>query len=103
MTWVLVTPCVHAVKIHLPKMYDLCISPYACRISVTLTLSKLEVKRGLVLPEMQVAGVEVALRTGPCVSQPPTQSVLKSQRLDRKVNGGIEISIPQRETKKRNQ
>ena len=68
MTWVLVTPCVHAVKIHLPKMYDMCVSPCACRISVTLTLSKIEVKRGLVLPEMQVAGEEEALRSGPCVS-----------------------------------
>ena len=68
MTWVLVTPCVRAVKIHLPKTYDLCISLCACRISVTLTLNKTEVKRGLILPEMQVAGEEEALRTGPCVS-----------------------------------
>ena len=47
--------------------------------------------RGLLLPEMQVAGGEVALRTGPCVSKPPTQSALKSQRLERKVTGEAEI------------
>lgn len=39
-----------------------------CMSHFSNTLSKTEVKQGLVLPEMQVAGEEMALRTGPCVS-----------------------------------